>query len=49
MKKFIVTTTINSPTPATLKFCHIADKKEWIFLIVGDTRTPHDEYRKLEK
>jgi hypothetical protein len=49
MKKFIVTTTINSPTKATLKFCEIADKKNWTFLIVGDTKTPHDEYRKLEK
>jgi hypothetical protein len=49
MKKFIVTTTINSPTIATLKFCKIADDKDWTFLIVGDTKTPHEEYRKLEK
>jgi hypothetical protein len=49
MKKFIVTTTINFPTEATLKFCKIADGKNWNFIIVGDTKTPHDEYRKLEK
>lgn len=49
MKKFIVTTTINQPTIATLKFCEIADKKDWKFIIIGDTKTPHDEYRLLEK
>ena len=49
MNKFIVTTTINKPTIATLKFCKIADEKNWTFVIVGDTKTPHDEYRKLEK
>lgn len=49
MKKFIVTTTINKPTTATLKFCEIADRDDWNFVIVGDTKTPHDEYRKLEK
>lgn len=48
MKKFIVTTTINKPTIATLKFCEIADRDDWIFVIVGDTKTPHDEYIKLE-
>ena len=49
MKKFIVTTTINSPPLATFKFCKIAEEKNWTFVIVGDTKTPHDEYRKLEK
>jgi hypothetical protein len=48
MKKFIVTTTINKPTKATLKFCKIAKEKNWIFIIVGDIKTPHDEYQKLE-
>jgi hypothetical protein len=48
MKKFIITTTINSPTEATIKFCHIADKKDFTFVIIGDTKTPHDEYRSLE-
>jgi hypothetical protein len=48
MKKYIVTTTINSPTEATIKFCEIAKTKDWVFVIVGDTKTPHDEYKKLE-
>jgi len=46
MKKYIVTTTIYPPSRATLEFCK---KKDWGFIIVGDTKTPHDEYRKLEK
>jgi len=45
MSKYIVTTTINSPTEATLKFC---EKKDWTFIIVGDTKTPEAEYRELE-
>ena len=51
MKKVvIVTTTINSPTLATKKFCQIVnDKDNFHFVIVGDTKTPHDEYRILEK
>ena len=48
MKKFIVTTTINNPTEATKKFCIISDKKDFNFIIIGDTKTPHDEYIKLE-
>jgi len=44
--KIIVTTTINEPTEATLKYC---EKKDWTFIIVGDTKTPHASYRKLEK
>jgi len=46
MKKIIVSTTINSPTEATIKYCQ---KSDWIFIIVGDTKTPHEEYRALEK
>ena len=49
MKKFIVTTTINEPTEATLKFAQISDNKNWTFVIVGDTKTPHDKYRELEQ
>ena len=49
MKKFIVTTTINNPTVATKKFCEIADKKDWKFVVVGDTKTPHTLYNKLEE
>lgn len=48
MKKFIVTTTINKPTTATLKFCEISDRDGWYFVIVGDTKTPHEDYRALE-
>ena len=48
MKKFIVTTTINSPTIATLKFIEIAKRDGWKFVVVGDTKTPHEEYEKLD-
>lgn len=48
MKKFIVTTTINEPTLATLRFCEIAEKKDWTFVVIGDTKTPHESYRALE-
>ncbi len=47
MKKFIITTTINFPTEATLKFARIAKIDNWKFIIVGDTKTPHDEYIKI--
>jgi hypothetical protein len=49
MKKFIVTTTINHPTIATKKFIDIAVRDNWTFVIVGDTKTPHEEYQNLEK
>ena len=45
MKKFIVTTTINSPTKATKKF---SEMKDWQLIVVGDTKTPHGEYEKLD-
>jgi|TARA_B100001094_G_C18034849_1_gene721977 hypothetical protein len=45
MKKYIVTTTIQSPTEATLKF---AQKKDWTLVVVGDTKTPHEEYEALD-
>lgn len=44
MKKFIVTTTINYPTEALYKFLSF---KDWTVIVVGDTKTPHEEYRKL--
>jgi hypothetical protein len=47
--KTIITTTINQPTTATLKYCEIAKNKNWKFVIVGDTKTPHDSYKKLEE
>ena len=46
MKKFIVTTSIYPISNATKKF---ASFKDWKFIIVGDTKTPHDEYREFEK
>lgn len=46
MKKYIVTTTINKPTEATLKFCQ---KSDWNFVIAGDTKTPEQDYSELEK
>ena len=48
MKKYIVTTTINKPTLATLKFIEISKRNDWVFVVVGDTKTPHDEYEKLD-
>jgi hypothetical protein len=50
-KNFIVTTTINEPTEATLKFCELIKTlpSDWTFVIVGDTKTPHESYRKLEE
>lgn len=44
--KIIVTTTINKPTKATIKFCK---KKNFDFLIIGDLKTPHKEYVNLSK
>lgn len=44
MKKIIVTTTINSPTKAILEF---AKKKDWDMIIVGDMKTPNEEYYTL--
>jgi hypothetical protein len=37
MKNFIVTTTINPPTEALIKY---ADLKDWHMIVVGDQRTP---------
>jgi len=49
MNKFIVTTTINPPTMATLKFCEIAKEKGWHFIVVGDLKTPDELYQELVK
>jgi hypothetical protein len=40
----IVTTTINEPSMAIHKFLY---QKDWTVIIVGDKKTPHDEYKKL--
>ncbi|MEL0238392.1 MAG: hypothetical protein VW946_02870, partial [Gammaproteobacteria bacterium] len=45
MNKIIVTTTINDPQEATLKFAAMTD---WHLIVVGDTKTPHNLYRNLE-
>lgn len=45
MNKFIVTTTINAPTEATLKF---AAMKDWQLIVVGDLRTPHEDYEEID-
>ena len=44
--KIIITTTINKPTEAILKFCSMSD---WHMIVVGDKKTPHQEYFNLEK
>lgn len=44
MNKFIVTTTINEPTTATKKF---AANPNWTLIVVGDKKTPHNAYEKL--
>jgi hypothetical protein len=44
MKKYIVTTTINHPTLATMKFSQMED---WKLIVVGDTKTPHEDYENL--
>jgi hypothetical protein len=45
MKKFIVTTTIQAPTEATLKF---ASMRGWNFIVVGDQKTPHQLYESMD-
>jgi hypothetical protein len=44
MNKFIVLTTIFQPSEAVLKFREIAEKDGWVFVVVGDLKTPHDVY-----
>lgn len=44
MNKYIVITTINEPTEATLKFANI---NGWTLIVVGDLKTPHKSYEKL--
>jgi hypothetical protein len=44
MKKIIVTTTINKPSEATIKF---SQKKDWQLIVVGDKKTPHDLYKDI--
>jgi hypothetical protein len=44
VNKYIVTTTINPPTLATIKYSR---KEDWALIVVGDTKTPHYEYENL--
>jgi hypothetical protein len=44
MKKAIICTTINSPTEAIVKFSKIPD---WDLVIVGDLKTPHNDFEKI--
>lgn len=44
MNKYIVTTTIQEPTEATIKF---SKKKDWTLVVVGDKKTPASEYKKI--
>jgi hypothetical protein len=48
MLKAIICTTIHKPTEAIKKFIKIAHDQDWLFYIVGDLKTPHEEYKKLE-
>ncbi len=43
--KAIVTTTINPPTTALGKFM---EKKDWHVIVVGDLKTPHEEYQSIK-
>lgn len=43
--KFIVTTTINEPTEALIKF---AGLKDWQLIVVGDTKTPKDAFSDID-
>lgn len=44
MSNFIVTTTINAPTEALIKF---SKKLGWQLLVVGDLKTPHNEFKNI--
>jgi len=49
LKINIVTTTINPPTPALLKFAEIVSQRGGKIFIVGDKKTPHSDYADLQK
>src|SRR5689334_21384192 len=44
MNKYIVTTSIYEPSEATIKFSNM---KDWVLIVVGDKKTPHDLYKNL--
>jgi hypothetical protein len=43
--KYIVTTTINKPTEALIRYSKMND---WKLIVVGDLKTPHDLYRDVD-
>ena len=43
--KIIVTTTINPPTKALIKYSKL---KDWKLIVVGDLKTPHKDFLKLK-
>lgn len=45
MKRYIVTTTINRPTKATIAYAQMA---AWHLIVVGDAETPHESYEQLD-
>ena len=45
MNKFIVTTTINSPTVALKKYAKL---KDWTLIVVGDLKTPEKKYKSIK-
>jgi hypothetical protein len=44
MNKYIILTTIQTPTEATIKFSQL---KDWKLIVVGDLKTPHDSYKDI--
>lgn len=44
MKNIIVTTSIYEPTEATIKYSKM---ENWTLVVVGDKKTPHDSYKKI--
>jgi hypothetical protein len=48
MKKFLILTSINEPSVATIKYAQISEKKDWQLIFIGDLKTPHSSYINLE-
>ena len=48
MKKYLILTSISEPSVATIKYCEIADEKDWKLVFIGDLKTPHASYQALE-
>lgn len=44
----IVSTSINPPTTQTKNLINKSKEKNWKFIMVGDTKTPHDLYEELQ-